>query len=96
VSADLVVREQSQRDRRVWKIALTDRGRQLADTIEVAPWDLLRSALASLPANELRQLIATLTKIAGHVESAVADAEARADADANQPATDADRGDAHP
>lgn len=75
VSAELVVRSQSQQDRRVWKIALTDRGRRLAETIEVAPWDLLRSALAALPATEIGRLIKTLEKIAAHVEGAVAAAE---------------------
>lgn len=75
VVAELVAREQSQDDRRVWKIRMTEKGRALSAAIEVAPWDLLRSALAALPANELQQLIGTLTKIAAHVERAVATAE---------------------
>jgi DNA-binding MarR family transcriptional regulator len=74
-AADLVTREQSAEDRRVWKIRLTDRGRDIAERIDVAPWDLLRSALLALPEAELKRLIATLTKIAGHVEGAVAAAE---------------------
>ena len=70
VTADLVTREQSATDRRVWIIRMTGKGAGLADRIEVAPWDLLRSALAALPAGERRQLIATLTKIAAHVQEA--------------------------
>jgi DNA-binding MarR family transcriptional regulator len=72
VAADLVAREQSAEDRRVWLIRPTDKGRRLSRAIEVAPWDLLRNALAALPAAELDSLIATLTKVAAHVESAVA------------------------
>ncbi len=75
VAADLVVREQSERDRRVWTIALTQRGGELAESLEVAPWDLLRSALRSLPHLELEQLIGSLTKVAAHVRAAVASAE---------------------
>jgi MarR family transcriptional regulator, organic hydroperoxide resistance regulator len=76
VAAELVTREQSASDRRVWNIRLTERGAELASSIEVAPWDLLRSALRALPADELDRLIHTLTRIAGHVEDAVAAAEA--------------------
>ena len=72
VAADLVAREQSAEDRRVWIIRMTDRGRELSRKIEVAPWDILRSALAALPPAELASLIETLTKIAAHVEQAVA------------------------
>lgn len=75
VAAELVVREQSAEDRRVWKIKLTRKGRDIANRIEVAPWDLLRSALSALPRAELRGLIETLTKLAAHVERAVKEAE---------------------
>lgn len=75
VAAGLVAREQSTEDRRVWKIRMTPAGRALSKRIEVAPWDLLRSALLSLPAAELEGLIATLTHVAAHVEQAVAAAE---------------------
>ena len=71
VAADLVSREQSAQDRRVWIIAMTKHGRQLSQTIEVAPWKILRSALSALPADELSNLIGTLTKIAAHVETSV-------------------------
>ena len=72
VAAELVTREQSAEDRRVWNITMTERGRALSREIEVAPWDLLRSALSALPPAELSSLIETLTKVAAHVEAAVA------------------------
>src|SRR5262245_61746620 len=61
VAAGLVAREQSADDRRVWKIRLTADGKALARKIDVAPWEILQSALAALPAAELEQLIATLS-----------------------------------
>lgn len=73
VAAKLVAREQSPDDRRVWKIKLTDDGRTMARRIEVAPWDLLRAALAALPRAELDALVATMAKVAAHVTTAVAD-----------------------
>lgn len=75
VTADLVTREQSAEDRRVWKIKLSKKGLGIARKIEVAPWDLLRQALASLPRAEQKQLTQILAKIAAHVERAVAAAE---------------------
>jgi len=75
VSADLVTREQSAQDRRVWKIKPSKKGRGIARKIEVAPWDLLRQALAALPPAEQKQLTQILSKIAVHVERAVAAAE---------------------
>src|SRR5215475_10449435 len=71
VAANLVAREQSADDRRVWKIRLTPDGKALAKRIEVAPWEILQAALAALPAAELDQLIATLSRIADHVQRAV-------------------------
>jgi DNA-binding MarR family transcriptional regulator len=67
VQADLVVREQSADDRRVWRIRLSDKGRSLARSAVVVPWNLLKRALATLDADEKEQLIATLQKVAGHV-----------------------------
>lgn len=72
VAAELVAREQSETDRRVWKIKLTPQGKALAKKIEVAPWEILRQAVMALPADERAQLIATLEKIAKHVERTVA------------------------
>jgi DNA-binding MarR family transcriptional regulator len=74
VAAELVEREQSEEDRRVWKIKLTKRGRAIASDVEVAPWDLLRQALGSLPQSDLERLIETLGVLATHVERAVAGA----------------------
>jgi DNA-binding MarR family transcriptional regulator len=73
--AGLVTREQSATDRRVWIIRMTGEGEAISRAIEVAPWDLLRSALVALPPGELDQLIKTLTKVAAHVEDAVARTE---------------------
>ena len=71
VAANLVVREQSAEDRRVWKIKLTTQGKAVAKKIDVAPWEILRGAVMSLPADERTQLIATLDKIADYVERTV-------------------------
>jgi len=68
VEARLVAREQSTEDRRVWKIRLLPEGRTLARRVEVAPWEMLREAVTALPPAELDQLIATLLKVAEHVE----------------------------
>ncbi len=76
VSADLVIREQSAEDRRVWRIRATERGRAIARRIDVAPWDLLRSALEALPEAEQHALITTLEKLAAHVEASVAELDA--------------------
>ncbi len=72
VAAELVLREQCQDDRRVWRISLAAKGREIAESIEVAPWDLLRSALNSLAEPERAQLIHTLKTLANHVEQEVA------------------------
>jgi len=74
VAAGLVAREQSADDRRGWKIRLTGDGKALARKIDVAPWEILQSALAALPAAELEQLISTLSKIAEHVQRTVQEA----------------------
>jgi DNA-binding MarR family transcriptional regulator len=71
VAAGLVAREQSAEDRRVWMIRLTPEGRAMAKKVDVAPWDLLRTAVAALPPAELEQLIKTLLKLADHIEHEV-------------------------
>jgi MarR family transcriptional regulator, organic hydroperoxide resistance regulator len=73
-AANLVEREQSTEDRRVWKIRLTPDGRAMARKVEVAPWEILRTAVTALPAAELEQLITTLAKVADHVERVVGEA----------------------
>jgi len=70
-AANLVEREQSTEDRRVWKIRLTPEGRAMARKVEVAPWEILRTAVTALPGPELEQLITTLAKVADHVERVV-------------------------
>src|SRR6185369_8918650 len=57
VAAELVAREQSAEDRRVWKIRLTSHGKAIAKKLEVAPWEILRAAVTTLPSAELEQLI---------------------------------------
>lgn len=71
VAAGLVAREQSAEDRRVWKIRLTPEGRAMARKVDVAPWELLQTAVVALPPEELEQLIATLTKVVDHIERVV-------------------------
>jgi DNA-binding MarR family transcriptional regulator len=73
VAAKLVAREQSAEDRRVWRIRLLPEGKALARKVDVAPWEILKAAVAALDAAELQQLIKTLTKIAAHVERTVAE-----------------------
>jgi DNA-binding MarR family transcriptional regulator len=72
VEAGLVAREQSTEDRRVWKIKLTPEGRAVAKKVEVAPWEILHTALLALPPAELEQLVTTLLKVADHVEAVIA------------------------
>jgi len=74
VAAGLVVREQSADDRRVWKIKPTAQGRALAKKIDIAPWEILRTALEALPEPELNALIATLAKVAQNVQRIVENA----------------------
>ena len=71
VEAGLVAREQSAEDRRVWKIRLTPEGKTLARKVDVAPWEMLTSAVMALPPAEVEQLITTLLKITDHIEKDV-------------------------
>jgi DNA-binding MarR family transcriptional regulator len=71
VAANLVAREQSTTDRRVWRIRLTPEGRTLARKVDVAPWEILQKALVALPPAEIEQLIKTLVKVVDHVEAEV-------------------------
>ncbi len=76
-SADLVRRARSADDGRVWMIQLTERGRNIATQVDVAPWDLLRNSLSSLSPAEVNQLISLLGKLAAHVEQAACGGEIR-------------------
>jgi DNA-binding MarR family transcriptional regulator len=73
VQADLVVREQSAEDRRVWRIRPTDKGRGIAKKVQLAPWDLLHDAVESLDKKEKDALITVLRKVAAHVTKAIQD-----------------------
>ena len=59
----LVVRERSTADRRVVLIKLTDKGHELAASIEVEPMEMFRGALAALSAEEVAHLVSILGKL---------------------------------
>jgi DNA-binding MarR family transcriptional regulator len=67
----LVVRTRSTEDRRVVKIKLTDKGSKIARAIAVEPMEIFRGALDGLSANEMRELLKILTKVARRVQSIV-------------------------
>ena len=67
----LVVRARSTEDRRVVRIKLTDKGSRIAREVSVEPMEILRAALDSLSAGEMRDLLKILTKIARRVQSIV-------------------------
>ena len=72
VQAELVTRQQSDEDRRVWHITLTPKSHEIAGRLHVAPWDLLRSAIRSLSTDEQTTLTHILRKLAAHVTAAAA------------------------
>lgn len=74
-NADLVRRARREDDGRVWMIQLTEKGKNIASQVDVAPWDLLRNSLSSLSQSEVNQLISLLGKIAAHVEQAACNGE---------------------
>jgi DNA-binding MarR family transcriptional regulator len=67
----LVVRARSTEDRRVVHIRLTEKGKELAREIPVEPMEIFRSALESLSAQETREFLRILTKIARRVKQIV-------------------------
>jgi MarR family transcriptional regulator, organic hydroperoxide resistance regulator len=67
----LVVRARSTEDRRVVNIRLTEKGARIAREIAVEPMEVFRSALESLSAGEMRDLLRILTKIAQRVQGIV-------------------------
>jgi DNA-binding MarR family transcriptional regulator len=67
----LVVRARSTEDRRVVNIRLTDKGGAIAREIAVEPMEVFRSALESLSAGEMQELLRILTKIAVRVRAIV-------------------------
>ena len=73
----LVGRERSKSDRRVVHIKLTDKGAKLAREIRVEPLEIFRSALTSLTAADLKDLLRILMKLQKKVLARV---EAQAEA----------------
>jgi DNA-binding MarR family transcriptional regulator len=67
----LVARERSKEDRRVVYIRLTPKGRDLAREIPVEPMEIFKGALESLSAQEVRDLMRILTKVARRVRQKV-------------------------
>jgi DNA-binding MarR family transcriptional regulator len=67
VQAGLVEREQSDTDRRVWRIRMTEKGAAIARRAPVAPWAVLHRALDKLDAREKQTLVQILSKLAAFV-----------------------------
>lgn len=67
----LVARERSKEDRRVVYIRLTPKGRRLAQEVPVEPMEIFRSALQSLSAQEMKDLMRILAKVANRVRQSV-------------------------
>lgn len=68
---ELVVRERSKEDRRVVFIRLTPKGQKLAREIPVEPMEVFRTALESLSAQEMRDLMRIMTKVSRKVKQLV-------------------------
>lgn len=71
VREGLVARERSKDDRRVVFIRLTPKGQRLARDIPVEPMEIFKGALASLTAEEQRDLMHILTKVSRRVRQIV-------------------------
>jgi MarR family transcriptional regulator, organic hydroperoxide resistance regulator len=67
----LVLRERSTEDRRVVFIRLTPKGTDLAREIPVEPMEIFKGALESLSAQEMKDLMRILTKLARRVRQIV-------------------------
>jgi DNA-binding MarR family transcriptional regulator len=67
----LVTRERSKEDRRVVHIRLTPKGHTLAKEIPVEPMEIFKGALESLSAQEMRDLMRIMTKVAKRVKQIV-------------------------
>lgn len=80
----LVVRERSKEDRRVVYIKLTAKGRELAREIPVEPMEIFRSALETLSAQEMRDLMRIMGKVAKRVRAIVRRDVGEAAADPNE------------
>jgi DNA-binding MarR family transcriptional regulator len=71
----LVVRERSKTDRRVVLIKLSDKGAELARSIQVEPMEIFRTALMSLDQDDLEDLLRILGKVQKQVVSLVGERE---------------------
>lgn len=69
--AGLVTRARSPEDRRVWHVRLTERGRQIARSADVGPWDTLRRAVDALGGRKQQQLVALLREVAAYVAAEI-------------------------
>lgn len=67
----LVTRERSKEDRRVVYIRLTAKGRDLAREIPVEPMEIFKNALETLSAQEMKDLLRIMTKVAKRVRTIV-------------------------
>jgi DNA-binding MarR family transcriptional regulator len=67
----LVARARSTEDRRVVHIKLTEKGARLAREIPVEPMEIFRAALESLSAQETKDLLKILMKLARRVKQIV-------------------------
>jgi len=68
---NLVTRERSKEDRRVVYIKLTAKGRELAREIPIEPMEIFKGALESLSAQEMRDLMRIMSKLARRVKQIV-------------------------
>jgi DNA-binding MarR family transcriptional regulator len=87
VREGLVERLRSEEDRRIVHIRLTDKGRELADRIEVEPMQIFRRALQSLPRTDVEHLFRILGMLQQRVREAVGQSPvARANGDTSHEA----------
>lgn len=69
----LVKRERSTTDRRVVFIRLSEKGKRLANDVNVEPMAIFREALAGLSRDDARDLLRILTKVQKQVRTRVRD-----------------------
>jgi DNA-binding MarR family transcriptional regulator len=69
--AGLVTRERCAEDRRVWRVHLTPRGREIARAVEAGPWGILRRAVDALDRRKQQQLVSLLHEVAASVAAQV-------------------------
>ena len=67
----LVERMRDLKDRRVWLIRLTDRGRKAARQISGTPWETLKRALTALSGADQARLLEIMGKLADAIQKEV-------------------------